>query len=360
MTIPSIGGNNSNFNINRNIPVNPPEQVSEQLKSGSGANCDAQTSEAPDLNNFEDEYSIDKFRKDYQLRLEKDVMPILEAYESERRTRFMFAIIVGIVFVIVALLILIFMSGRGTGDLAGLCIAIAVFAWVLIKKSFEKKLKRRIMPSLMKAFNGFYWQETPPVSHDELCRINIFPNIKNAVSEFDDCFVGQYRNVSLSLSECSYQTGGKNSKVIFDGAVIKLKMNKKFDGVTIIRPKGVGLSDVSDLKRLKLQLVSLEDIEFNNDYYVYSTDQIESRYLITTSFMERFKNVTLAFSSPGTFCAFCGDSVYIAPYCSEDLFNLFGLTKPVTEIAQFSVLFEEFVSILELVDHFKLDKKLGL
>lgn len=363
MTIPSLGGNNSNFNINikRNIQPNLSELAPEQEISDIGAGCDIKTSDVPESKNSEDEYSIENFRQDYKVRLENDVIPVLQAYEGERKKRFKFAVIIVSILVIAGLLIYFFVSGRTAGELAGACFSMAVVVWLWIKKTFEKKVKRKIMPMLMKAFNGFYWQETPPISHDELCSINIFPKINNAVKSFDDCFVGKYRNVSLNLSECSYETGGKHSMVIFKGAVIKLKMNKKFEGVTIIRPKRVGLDDVSDLKKMKMQLISLEDVEFNNEYYVYSTNQIEARYLITTSFMERFKNISLAFSSNGkTFCAFYGDFVYIAPYCRSDLFNLFGLTQPVAETTQFSVLFEEFVSILELVDHFKLDKKLGL
>jgi hypothetical protein len=42
------------------------------------------------------------------------------------------------------------------------------------------------------------------------------------------------------------------------------------------------------------------------------------------------------------------------------MFAIGGLTKSVTDEEQFEILFMEIVSILELVDHFKLDKKLGL
>ena len=76
--------------------------------------------------------------------------------------------------------------------------------------------------------------------------------------------------------------------------------------------------------------------------------------------MYRFKDITMAFSSIYSFCSFYGDSVYIAPYCPGDLFSLCSLTKPVTNKEQFEQLFNEIVSILQLIDHFKLDKKLGL
>ncbi|MBD5401232.1 DUF3137 domain-containing protein, partial [bacterium] len=235
-----------------------------------------------------------------------------------------------------------------------------VLFWNWIQKSFERKLKTEIMPYLMKAFQSFYWQDTPPVTHEEISKIKIFSRIDSARKSFDDCFVGKYRGVQVAISECHYETGGKNSVTIFNGAVIKLKMNKNFSGITVIRPTSVGWGNFLDLKKYKMNKVELEDVKFNEKYTVYSTDQVESRYLLTPTFMERFENISLAFSSSGCFCSFYGDSVYIAPYVSGDLFKLFSLWKPVTESKQFQVLFEEIVSILELVDHFKLDTRLGL
>lgn len=347
MTIPSVGGNGNFENKVQINSLQPQEYKPSNTNSGN-----VKVDEA--------EYSIEKFKQQYNEIFHNKVLPIIEQYDAERKKRLYGAIIACVILTIIGIFLFLSLEGRSAGDAAGLCIGGAIALWVWLKKSFEKKVKRKIMPLLMKAFNGFYWQETPPVKHEEICEINIFPNAKNLVKSFDDCFVGKYRDVSVNLSECKYETGGKHSRTVFRGVVIKLKMNKNFEGITIIRPKNSEVNNFSDLKKKKMELVELEDVEFNKEYGVYSTDQIEARYLITTSFMERFKHITLAFSSIGSFCAFYGDSVYIAPYSCGDLFDLFGLTKPVTDTTQFEVLFEEFVSILALVDHFKLDKKLGL
>ena len=45
----------------------------------------------------------------------------------------------------------------------------------------------------------------------------------------------------------------------------------------------------------KLEQVFLEDAEFNNNYNIYSDNQIESRFLLTPTFMERLKNIQAAF-----------------------------------------------------------------
>jgi len=353
MSIPSIGGNGENSN---RINFSSTKQASVQEETETKLN--QQTSVKL---NEKTEYSISKFRKDYYEIFQNQVMPVIAAYEGERKKRFTGAVIAALICIICGSIVFFTIEGRSAGDLAGLCLVGAFGIWSLLKKSFERKVKSRIMPKLMVAFKGFYWQQTPPVTHEEICKIKIFPKASCANRSFDDCFVGEYRGVKIAMSECEYTISrGKSTISVFKGVVIKLKMNKNFEGITVVRPKYAGLDDVSDLKKLKLEKIELEDPEFNKEYNVYSTDQIESRYLLTTSFMERFKNLTLAFYSAGTYCSFYGDSVYIAPYSYDDLFNLFGLTKPVTDSTQFTKLFEEFVSILELVDHFKLDKRLGL
>lgn len=304
----------------------------------------------------EDDYSIDQFTKDYMEKFHDDVLPMLLQYEPERKQRLLLAVLLGTICVLIGIFLLFFTEADGRISasmfgLAGLC-------WFLIKKSFEKKIKRKVMPLLMKAVPDFYWQLEPPIPVDDITECMIFPNAKNASKSFDDAFLGKYRGVDISIAECKYTA---NKSTIFSGAVIRIKMNKDFEGVTIIRPKKhVAVKNANDLKKLHLQKIELEDVEFNQEYNVYSTDQVEARYLLTTSFMERFKNIYTAFNSKAAYCSFYGKYVYIAPYCNDDLFSICSLVRDVADEQQFMKLIEELTSILALIDHFKLDKKLGL
>lgn len=72
-----------------------------------------------------------------------------------------------------------------------------------------------------------------------------------------------------------------------------IDFNKKFNGHTVILPdvmeKKVGYlaKSLQNLNPTRGQLVHLEDVEFENDFVVYSTDQVEARYILSTSLMER-------------------------------------------------------------------------
>lgn len=314
---------------------------------------------APVINNRhpEDSYSIEKFTQDYMEKLHGEVLPLLAQYEPERKQSLILAILVCGLFVITATLIL-FAGFENNGNIAIGLYSLAGFTWFIIKKTLEKKVKKKVMPVLMKAIPDFYWQIEPPIPEEDITDSKIFSHAKEAAKRFDDSFLGKYRGVDIAVAECNYVAGKLN---IFNGAVIRLQMNKDFAGTTVIRPKKeVEVKDVNDLKKLKYQKVELEDIEFNKTYNVYSTDQVEARYLLTTAFVERFQNINMAFDSKVAFCAFSGKYVYIAPYCKKDLFSVCSLMKNVADEQQFVKLFNELTSILALVDHFKLDKKLGL
>ena len=353
MTIPNVNSDGSNLN---KIHIKP--SVSDAQKQQSSEN----TVHLPEQ---EKEYSIKQFRQDYAKLLEEKVMPVLAEFEGERKKRLCLAVTSSVILGITAVCIFLFVDvgARGSGDVFFACIAGIFAVWTWFKKSFERKVKRLIMPALMQAIPGFYWQETPPVTENDIKECMIIPFADKCSKVFDDCFVGEYRNVKIAISECNCRIHqSRNSSItILKGVVIKFDMNKNFDGITVIRPKNPGYRDkYDDLKRAKLSEVKLEDPEFGKKFIVYSTDQIEARYLITTSFMERFKQIQSAFYSQFAYCSFYGNFVFIAPHTGRDLFSLCSLVKPIGNKEQFEELFNQVVSILAFVDHFKLDKKLGL
>jgi hypothetical protein len=347
MTIPNLGGNSSVGKIKiHESQVQQPNVVQEHNE------------EVIEPKSVEPkEYSVAQFEKDYSEILTKRVLPSLLKYESERKTRLAGAITLSVILVGAGLWVSFCLEGRSSGDLAAALFAAAGAFWALIRKNFENKLKKKVMPLLMRAIPRFYWQKKPTVTKEDITISSLFPK-DNCSKTFDDCFIGDYKKVPIAISETYYSINhSKHTEVIFRGVVIKIKMNKNFEGKTVIRTKSIS---IDDLKKQGLSEVTLEDSEFNKMYRVYSTDQIEARYLLTTAFMERFKQMILAFSSVAEYCSFVDDSIYLGFHTGVDMFAIGSLTKPVTDIGQFKSLFHEIVSILELVDHFKLDKKLGL
>ena len=100
--------------------------------------------------------------------------------------------------------------------------------------------------------------------------------------------------------------------------------------------------------------VKLESSKFNNRFNVYSSDQIEARYALSPSLMERLYNLKTAYSARNIRCSFYEDKLIIAVETKKDLFefgNLFKSVKDSNNIYQF---YKELTSIFNIIDSLKL------
>ena len=129
-------------------------------------------------------------------------------------------------------------------------------------------------------------------------------------------------------AEYKTETHGKNGKQthwhdILKGIVFTADFNKHFNGITVVRPKDFGSSlGAWFAKKVyafgNKNVVELENDGFNKNFVVYSTDQIEARYILTPALMERILDlnsrsaytVSLSFIDSRTYIAFPLDHNY--------------------------------------------------
>lgn len=144
----------------------------------------------------------------------------------------------------------------------------------------------------------------------------------------------------------------------FKGLVVEIDMNKDFEGHTFILEKN-NVKDNLTVDKGKYQEVNLEDVEFSNEYNVYSQNQIEARYILTTAFMERIKNIKETFKAKYVRVSFKDKKIVILIHTGRDMFNLANFLSDIGE-KTFVQCFEEVCSVLDLVEELKLNEKLGL
>ena len=147
----------------------------------------------------------------------------------------------------------------------------------------------------------------------------------------------------------------KNSR----GLVIEIDMPKNFTGDTVIFERAFSNIFVEKNKLKVFTKTELEDIEFNKKYSLYTTDQIEARYVLTTGFMEALKNIRFKFNSDYMRLRFKDNRITIFTSVRKDLFVM-GKREKFTDLNVFNELFEELYSVLSLVEELKLDIKTGL
>ena len=183
---------------------------------------------------------------------------------------------------------------------------------------------------------------------------------------YEDGFYGAYRDVEISFEEVelidvSRDSKGRESRsTVFDGVAAMMRMNKRFNGHTVIKEDrgriGNWLTDAFD----KLEKVELEDPRFEGRFEVYSSDQVEARYLLTPAFMERLFAVSEAFDDAKLRACFRNDRLYLLIPYGSNLFEAASLRKTVLETDGLRKVLGQIESLRGIIDVLKLNEKLGL
>lgn len=140
--------------------------------------------------------------------------------------------------------------------------------------------------------------------------------------------------VQMSELHTEYKTTSKDSKgrksttwhTVFKGLFIHADFHKNFRGHTLVRPdfaeRTLGILGRALQKRSfgGDRLVQLEDPAFEREFVVNATDQIEARYILTPSMMQRMLEVRRKFNAPVTF-SFIHSSLFIAVPLDRNLFE---------------------------------------
>ena len=318
-----------------------------------------------------------QMRRKFKDNFTKNIVPFLSKMEFERKKQLVIAIIITLIFLIIGLVCLYgffkywsmttnairpYHSGRynpGTYILfpMSLCFILPFFIWRNMKKSFEAKLKKKIMPVVCSSFDNLNWSHAYYPDGLFLSSSCAVPNFDS--ESYDDVFQCTHKNVKLDIVEALYSVRveryGSRSRYytfdeIFDGIVLRINMNKKFKGKTVVVPYGE-IPDDETLHRLDFR-----DVSFAVKFEIYTNNDNEAAELITTFFMEKLKNLQMAFDTENVTCSFYQDSLVIAFETKEDLFSIGSLIERLDNNKPFFKMYNELESIIKLVDYFQIDE----
>lgn len=150
----------------------------------------------------------------------------------------------------------------------------------------------------------------------------------------DDYVEGLRGKTVFCFSELHTEKEVNNGKstswqTIFKGLFFIGDFNKNFNGRTYVysenNPQLGFFSKMFSSFAWDLKKVKLESVEFENKFVVYSNDQVEARYILTPSFMERLVKLQELMGDNTSF-SFVNTNVYVAVPIDEDLFepSIFG------------------------------------
>lgn len=295
------------------------------------------------------------------------VVPILKKYKNKQlEANVKGKCVVGIAVMIGILsdisITVLSATNEGFNASLGWLTLFAFFIGLCIKGNYLKKLeveiKTEVMPVFCSCFSNLKWDYGKYPEEQILKRVGFIENYERA--SFDDIFFGEYNGIGYHIIEGGFSKRSdkkKRSDAMFSGLIIRIDFNKKIKGKTVILQKP--LLEMGFLPSCCYR-TQMEDVEFEKQFVVYTNDEVEARYLVTPSFMERLSNIKFAFKTIKTNCSFEGNHLFIGLISSGDRFSISDLTKNLEDESMFIQVFDEIISIEQLIDHFKLDQKLGL
>ena len=355
---------------------------------------------------------------DYRPYYRDVILPQLKKYEAKRigavqevRRRFLISVPASI---LILAFVLIFGAYLGPkNDIVPITVIMGLFtigiclAWVLDAVRLHKDdVKRMIYPLIFKFFDLNYSYEVPENDDPEVQpeswsspgiggkkakprfktaenlaeeqfirkhRINNFlPELRHfgIFSDYNNGRItervaGNYHGVGIDLIQVQIAseknvTKGRNTPMLFHGIVIVLTANKKFQGRTLIK-RDLGLFNSWQAGLPGQERIKLEDPLFEDKFEVFSDNQVEARYLLTTSFMDRLLKLIDLFGGKHLEASFSQNQLLIAiPTKRQQFFRQSSIFIPSTFVEDINTVLKEMKIFLEIIEILKLDEKTGL
>ena len=347
---------------------------------------------------FEESY---RYEKGFSEFYKENIIPIVDEYEKKRigalediRKRLKFTALVYTLLIIAKILMNNYVITHPEfsqtdiyqfSNLIILGVVILMYIYnVFPAYKYKSNIKQEVFPKMI-SFFGENFRYSPNTT-GEVRNYKEFPILPYYdIEESEDVFTGRYKDVDIhmfetklsKLREYTTKTSGgakirKKKKVqVFKGLFIAFNMNKNFKGKTIILKESgrIGnwlghiarkLNNKAGYRRLKLENVKLEDVEFEKAFEIYSSDQIEARYLLTTAFMDRLLKTYKYFNKRPLQACFTNQTLLITIPFNKNLFEPGSIFDRETFIDDAKKLIREMSIIFRIIDTLKLDQNIGM
>lgn len=164
----------------------------------------------------------------------------------------------------------------------------------------------------------------------------------------------RFSNVTVQsyLHVDSYRHPKVSNPYIFKGSILIAEFNKQFRSPVFVYPYA---SNVQNLQ-CEGEEVRLESPEFMKIFRVYSPNQLEARYILSTSLMARIEKLYQLIGEQ-LHIIFANNHVYIANNNHSDRFDI-SWTQPVGRKELLVGYYEELVEQLSMIEELKLNIKI--
>lgn len=206
------------------------------------------------------------------------------------------------------------------------------------------------------ALNFIYAPASLPSIHDHK-RVGLLPGWDR--SKYEDLIIGNRNGVDFEFFEAHLEqrqtTTDSNGRTrtrwvtVFQGQCIRFDFHKRFFGQTLVKRDAGFFNFFGKMTMGELERAKLESSNFEKKFEVYTSDQVEARFLLTPDMMQRLVDLEDVFGGKDLRCAFDGGEMLIALE-GANLFEPGSMFTPLDNPARTRELLNDFAAVFHLLD----------
>jgi len=247
------------------------------------------------------------------------------------------------------------------------CVIATVVICIFITRGYVRDFKILVIDQIVRFIDeNLTYYQSRFIPRSVFVASQIFKTKPNRYKG-DDYVNGKIGDTQIQFSEidAKYESGsGKNRsvKTVFKGLFFIADFNKNFKGQTIVLPDAAEKlfghfgKLLQSWNLVRDQLISLEDPEFEKLFVVYGSDQVEARYILSTSLMKRiidFREKT----NRNIYLSFVGSKVFVAVPYTRNLFEP-RIFKTVVDFEPIKEYYEDLLLAVGIVDDLNLNTRI--
>ena len=300
---------------------------------------------------------------------ETDLLPTLRVLDRARK-KVLFELFFGILLAVASPIIALYFFFGPVGLMA-ICfpvwIGVIIYFAISIGK-YKKSFKVGIIEQIIHAIDpNLIYDASKAVNRAHFKQSELF---KTSWNEYkgDDYVQGMVGKTSLEFSEINVQSvttdseGRRQASTVFKGLFLVADFNKSFQGKTFVLPdtaeKYLGSigSMLQSWNAARGELIKMEDVAFEKEFVVYGDDQIEARYILSTSLMERILAYKKKSNRP-VYLSFIGSNVHVAISYKKSLFEP-RIFRSLLSFKPIQEYFEDLSLAIDLVEDLNLNTRI--
>lgn len=298
---------------------------------------------------------------------DREIAGHMDEFETARRASIRRALpIAGLGIVAAAITGAVFGTGAGLVDLPFLgrektdltwvplvaTIGLFAWAWSVVAKS-KQKLKIFLAEKVCGFFDLAYSPQANGFPLNWFAELALVPGFDRSTVE--DHITGRHDQVSINLADVKLkkrQRSGKRTsyRTVFQGLLCAFSFPKRFKGRTVIVGDHGKVFNWFQGLAVPGERVHLEDLRFESAFEVYTSDQVEARYLLTPTFMERVLALAEKHPSAKLRMAFDGDRLLLNLDLRADSFEAGSVFETAADPKRITSLVEDISLIYDLID----------